>query len=120
MKTEIYTPPAERDAQAIREARRQLRNSQSIDPLRERMQVVKFWKNCEKTNPLYCGPHSRALYRNTGFQRYLMPRLAAMLKAQKLARRQAYTEACRLECEAAQRKKALKNAPPLSLFPEAV
>lgn len=110
---------AERDAQTIRVARHKLRHSQPIDSLHKRMRVVEFWKDCELTNPLYKGPHASALYRNAGFRRYLMPRLAAWLKARELARRTARADEMREECQARQRQQALKNAPPLPLFPQA-
>ena len=110
-----FTP----EARAKREQRRTWKNLPD-DPLAKRASSAQFWKQANKTNPLYGLDHSRTLYHHPGFRRYLMPGLRAHIEAKIRAEREAYRAELHAYAEQCAMKKALKkqlaNSPTGQLF----
>jgi len=115
----FFEEPSERTARQVRDARMATRRSQPLDPLLERERLVKFWRRCLITNKGYCEPQSRALYRNIGFWRYLMPKTQALLLSRAQESRRVYADHLRIQSQEWERKKALRKAKPMTLFQEA-
>lgn len=96
------------EAREKREQRRAWKNLPA-DPLAKRASSAQFWKESNKTNPLYGLNHARTLYRHPGFRRYLMPGLRAHIEAKIRAEREAYRAELHAYAEQCAMKKALKK-----------
>jgi hypothetical protein len=105
------------EAKAKREQRKALRRL-PCDPLQERARIALFWKKCNETNKHYGLVHARAFFRNTSFQRHLLPKVREHIQAKQQAARRQYLDELRDHGQRAAHAKALAKAGPMPLFDE--